>query len=111
MKLLYPLIILFAFFISCSNNSILNPILEDTPACEWWEFWCEESIEPEDCAGVSDGNGTLCIDNTQIEVDKFENELFLQAEVTHDNSNILSVTTELSIYNGGIYNFLGSFFS
>jgi len=64
----------------------------------------------DDC-GVCNGDGILCIENTQVEVDKFENELFLQAEVTHNNniSNIVSVTTELSIYNGGIYNFLGSF--
>ena len=60
MKLLYTLIILSTFFISCSKDSILNPTLEDTPACEWWEFWCNsEPIESEDCAGIAGGNAEL----------------------------------------------------
>mgnify|MGYP000721166926 CR=1 FL=1 len=51
------------------------------------------------------------IDNVQVEVDKFENELFLQAEIDYwnDIENITSVTAELSIYQSGSYESLGSF--
>jgi len=50
------LIFSILFLLSCSNNSILNPILEDTPACEWWEFWCEEVAENEPHS-LCDGDG------------------------------------------------------
>ena len=53
--LIFPIL----FLLSCSNNSILNPILENTPTCEWWEFWCSAETEPEDCAGVSGGSSTI----------------------------------------------------
>ena len=51
------------------------------------------------------------IENVQIEVDKFENELFLQAEVDYWNGikNIAFVKAELSIYHNGVYESLGSF--
>ena len=51
------------------------------------------------------------IENVQVEVDKFENELFLQAEVEYwnGNENITSVQVELSIYQNGGYQSLGSF--
>ena len=51
------------------------------------------------------------IENVQIEVDKFENELFLQAEVDYWNGieNIALVKAELSIYQNGVYESLGSF--
>ena len=51
------------------------------------------------------------IKNVQVEVDKFENELFLQAEVDYwnGNENIISVQAELSIYQSGGYQLIGSF--
>ena len=51
------------------------------------------------------------IENVQIEVDKFENELYLQAEVEYwnGNENITSVQAELSIYQSGSYQSIGSF--
>ena len=51
------------------------------------------------------------IENTQVEVDKFENELFLQAEIDYWDGvkNISSVNAELSVYEGEAYQYLGSF--
>ena len=51
------------------------------------------------------------IENVQVEVDKFENELFLQAEVDYwnGNENIISVQAELSIYQSGGFQSIGSF--
>ena len=51
------------------------------------------------------------IENVQIEVDKFENELFLQAEVDYwdDIENIAFVKAELSVYQNGVYELLGIF--
>ncbi len=51
------------------------------------------------------------IENVQVEVDKFENELFLQAEVDHWNGveNITSVRAELSVYQNGSYEILGDY--
>ena len=51
------------------------------------------------------------IENVQVEVDKFENELFLQAEVDYWNGieNIAFVQAELSIYQSGGYQSIGSF--
>ena len=51
------------------------------------------------------------IENVQIEVDKFENELFLQAEVDYwdDIENIAFVKAELSVYQNGGYESLGIF--
>lgn len=51
------------------------------------------------------------IENVQIEVDKFENELFLQAEVDYWDGieNIAFVKAELSVYQNGVYELLGIF--
>jgi len=51
------------------------------------------------------------IENVQVEVDKFENELFLQAEIDYWDGleNIASVQAELSVYQSGSYQLLGSF--
>jgi len=51
------------------------------------------------------------IENVQIEVDKFENELFLQAEVDYWDGieNIVFVKAELSVYQNGVYELLGIF--
>lgn len=51
------------------------------------------------------------IENVQVEVDKFENELFLQAEVDYwnGNGNITSVQANLSIYQSGGFRSIGSF--
>ena len=51
------------------------------------------------------------IEKVQVEVDKFENELFLQADIDHwnGNENIASVQAELSVYQNGGYETLGSF--
>ena len=51
------------------------------------------------------------IENVQVEVDKFENELFLQAEVDYWNGieNIAFVQAELSIYQSGGYQSIGSY--
>ena len=51
------------------------------------------------------------IENVQIEVDKFENELYLQAEVKYwnGNENIAFVQAELSIYQSGGYQSIGSY--
>jgi hypothetical protein len=51
------------------------------------------------------------IENVQVEVDKFENELFLQAEIDYWNEfeNIVSVQAELSVFQNGGYESLGSF--
>ena len=51
------------------------------------------------------------IENIQVEVDKFENELFLQAEIDYWNEfeNIVSVQAELSVFQNGGYESLGSF--
>tara|TARA_B110000263_G_scaffold156104_1_gene135553 strand:+ start:98 stop:958 length:861 start_codon:yes stop_codon:yes gene_type:complete len=53
----------------------------------------------------------LSIENIQVEVDKFENELFLQAEIDYWNEfeNIVSVQAELSVFQNGGYESLGSF--
>ena len=51
------------------------------------------------------------IENVQVEVDKFENELFLQAEIDYwnGNENITSVQAELSVYQNEGYQLLGNF--
>ena len=51
------------------------------------------------------------IENVQVEVDKFENELFLQAEINYWNGfeNITSVRAELSVYQNGGYQSIGNF--
>jgi len=51
------------------------------------------------------------IENIQVEVDKFENELFLQAEIGYWNGleNIVSVHAEMSVYQNGGYQSLGNF--
>ena len=60
------LLLLPILLLSCSRDSIVNPILEDASTCEWWEFWCDNSTEPvsKDCAGVVDG--TAIIDDCGI---------------------------------------------
>ena len=75
------LIVLFLFIASCVNEVTLEP------------------------------STRFQIKNVQVEVDKFENELFLQAEVYHwnDMENITSVTVELSSYQTSGYEPLGSF--
>lgn len=51
------------------------------------------------------------IESVQVEVDKFENELFLQAEIDYWGGieNITLVQAELSIYQSGGYQSIGSF--
>ena len=51
------------------------------------------------------------IENVHVEVDKFENELFLQVEIDYWNEfeNIVSVQAELSVFQNGGYESLGSF--
>ena len=60
---------------------------------------------------VLEPSNHFAIDSIQVEVDKFENELFLQAEVDYWGGieNITLVQAELSIYQVGGYQSIGNF--
>ena len=60
---------------------------------------------------IVEPTSTFDINNIQIELDKFDNELFLQAEVDYwdGNENIISVNAELSFFNNGGYQSIGIF--